>query len=189
MEQYDDGLLTPGPSTLNQHDGRNQDDSPSSDLEQHALDEQLARKQLSDASRGSRDLSATQIEGYIPDRHQNNALRRRNLDLDTDNIIEGPRRTRRTADYQEPGRWHTHAILCGQSIHRTQVPAAPRSYRELDHHQFGEQFRHATQREYHKIWGKSCFAETTFTAKTACAEVLPLILNERHLRVQWRSTN
>jgi hypothetical protein len=99
MEQYNDGLLTPGPSTPEARDGRNQNDSPSSDSEQHALDEQLAHEQPSNESRGSQDLSATQIEGYIPDRHQNNAPRRRNFDLDTDNIIEGLRRTRRTADY------------------------------------------------------------------------------------------
>ena len=99
MEQYNDGLLTPGPSTPEGRDGRNQNDSPSSDLEQHALNEQVAREQSSNVLRGSQDLSATQIEGYIPDRHQNNALRRRNLDLDTDNIIEGLRRTRQTADY------------------------------------------------------------------------------------------
>jgi hypothetical protein len=116
IEQYNDGLLTPGPSTPEARDGRNQNDSPSSDSEQHALDEQLAHEQPSNESRGSQDLSATQIKGYIPDRHQNNAPRRRNFDLDTDNIIEGPRRTRRTADYQEPGRWHTHAISYGQSV-------------------------------------------------------------------------
>ena len=145
---------------------------------------------------GHQDLSATQIEGYIPDRHQNNAPRRRNLDLDTDNIIEGPRRTRQTrriTDYQEPGRWHTYAVSYGGSvddylrtfstalnteptskIHRTQVPEAPRSYQELDHHQFGEQFRQAAQKEYHEIWGKGCFAKTTHTAETANAEVLHL---------------
>jgi hypothetical protein len=170
MEQYNNGLLTPGPSTPGGRDGQNQNDSPSSDLEQHALDKQLAREQTSDASRGSQDLSATQIEGYIPNRHQNNAPQRRNFDLDTNNIIKGPQRTRQTADYQEPRRWHTHTISYGQSvsdylkafstaiktepttkIHQTQVPAAPRSYRELDHHQFGEQFRHAAQKEYREI--------------------------------------
>jgi hypothetical protein len=98
-EQYNNGLLTPGPSTPEGRDGRNQNDSPSLDLEQHALDKQLAREQPSDALQESRNLSATQIEGYIPNRYQNNALMRRNLDLDTDNIIEGLRRTRRTADY------------------------------------------------------------------------------------------
>ena len=60
-------------------------------------------------------------------------------------------------------------------IHRTQVPAAPRSYRELDHYLFGEQFRQATQKEYREVWGKGCFAKTTQTAKTADAEVLPLM--------------
>jgi hypothetical protein len=96
MEQYNDGLLTPGPSTpegRDGRDGRNQNDSSSTDSEQRALDEHLAHKQPSDASRGSRDLSATQLEGCIPDRHENNAPRRRNLDLSTDNLIEGPRQT------------------------------------------------------------------------------------------------
>jgi hypothetical protein len=65
MEQYNDGLLTPGPSTPEGRDRQNQNNSPSSDLEQHALDEQLARKQPSDVSRRSRDLSAIQIENYI----------------------------------------------------------------------------------------------------------------------------
>jgi hypothetical protein len=93
IEQYNNRLLTPESSTLEGRDRRNQNDSLSLDLEQHALDKQLAYEQLSNASQGSQDLSATQIEGYIPDRYQNNALRRRNLNLSTDNVIEGPRRT------------------------------------------------------------------------------------------------
>ena len=44
-EQYNDRQLTPGPSTPKGRDGRNQNDAPSSDLEQHSLDEQLAREQ------------------------------------------------------------------------------------------------------------------------------------------------
>jgi hypothetical protein len=42
MEQYNNRLLTLGPPTPEGRDGRNQNDSPSADLEQHALDEQLA---------------------------------------------------------------------------------------------------------------------------------------------------
>jgi hypothetical protein len=76
MEQYNNRLLTPGPSNPEGRDGRNQNDSLSSDLEQHALDKQLAREKLSNALRGSRDLSATQTKGYIPDCYHNNALRR-----------------------------------------------------------------------------------------------------------------
>jgi hypothetical protein len=53
MEQYNNRLLTPGPSTPEGQDGRNQNNSLSADLEQHALDEQLAYKQISDASRQS----------------------------------------------------------------------------------------------------------------------------------------
>ncbi|KAI1688891.1 Reverse transcriptase domain protein [Pyrenophora tritici-repentis] len=187
-EQYEGGLPTPEPSNLSLH---NDQDLIS---EQQAIDEQLVQEQQRNVVQGSQDISATQIEGYIPDRYKNNAPRRRNLDLSTDNIIEGPRRTRRIADLQEPERWHSHAVTYGGSvdnylkafstalraepttkIHCTQVPRAPQSYRELDHHQFGEQFRDAAQKEYREIWGKGCFAKTTQTAETANAEVLPLM--------------
>ncbi|KAI2475040.1 hypothetical protein Ptr902_13539 [Pyrenophora tritici-repentis] len=84
--------------------------------EQRAMDEQLAQEQQRNVVQGSQDTSATQIEGYIPDRYENNAPRRRNLDLSTDNIIEGPRRTRRNADLQEPERWHSHAVTYGGSV-------------------------------------------------------------------------
>ena len=159
-EQPNTGLLTPDTLIQNQQD----DSLPlESVLEQRALNEQFAQEQQYNVEQGSQDLSATQIEGYIPDRHENNAPRRRNLDFSTDNVIEGPRRTRRNAGLQEPERWHSHAVFYGGSvdnylrafstalktesttkIHRTQVPRAPRSYQELNSHQFGEQFRQAT---------------------------------------------
>jgi hypothetical protein len=58
MERYNDGLLTPGPSTSDQQDGQNQNDSLSFDSEQLAHEQQLSILQK------SQDLSATQIEGY-----------------------------------------------------------------------------------------------------------------------------
>jgi hypothetical protein len=96
-EQPSTGLLTPKISIQNQQDRRDDSLYTESEQEQHALDEQLAQEQQYNVEQGSQDLSATQIEGYIPDRHENNAPRRRNLDLSTDNVIEGPRRTRRNA--------------------------------------------------------------------------------------------
>ena len=190
QEQYDKGLLTPELSTSDPFERQGISSPSNSDSEQQNLDNQLTHEQ----SYGYQNLSATQMENYVPDRHQNNAPRRRNLDLSTENIIDGPRRTRREANYQEPGRWHTHAITFGGSvddylrafatalkpepmtkIHRTQVPEAPRSFRELDHHQYGEQFRDAAQKEYRQIWEKGCFAKTTQTAESADAEVLPLM--------------
>ncbi|KAI2485101.1 hypothetical protein Ptr902_04041 [Pyrenophora tritici-repentis] len=110
MEHYNGGLLTPEPSNLSLY---NDQDLIS---EQRAMDEQLAQEQQRNVVQGSQDTSATQIEGYIPDRYENNAPRRRNLDLSTDNIIEGPRRTRRNADLQEPERWHSHAVTYGGSV-------------------------------------------------------------------------
>jgi hypothetical protein len=193
-EQPGTGLLTPETSTQDQRDGRDDALSTESEQEQRALDEQLAQEQQYNVEQGSQDLSATQIEGYIPDRYENNAPRRRNLDLSTKNVIEGPRRTRRNADLQAPERWHSHAVSYGGSvneylrafltalkaelttkIHRSQVPRAPRSYQELESHLFGEQFRQAAQKEYREIWSKGCFAKTTHTAETADAEVLPLM--------------
>ncbi|KAI1559987.1 hypothetical protein PtrEW7m1_011712, partial [Pyrenophora tritici-repentis] len=109
-EQYEGGLPTPEPSNLSLH---NDQDLIS---EQQAIDEQLVQEQQRNVVQGSQDISATQIEGYIPDRYKNNAPRRRNLDLSTDNIIEGPRRTRRIADLQEPERWHSHAVTYGGSV-------------------------------------------------------------------------
>jgi hypothetical protein len=195
-ECSDKGLLTPGSSaseerdrsqTLSRHDAQDRHPSSEPDSDQPTYEERPF-------ARASQDLSATQIEGYLPDRYQNNAPRRRNLDLDEDNIIEGPRRTRMNTNVQDPGRWHSHAITYGKSvdnyleafattfktesttkIHRSQVPEAPRSYQELEHHQFGEQFRNAAQKEYREIWSKGCFAKTTRTADTADAEVLPLM--------------
>ncbi|KAG9388591.1 hypothetical protein A1F94_001483 [Pyrenophora tritici-repentis] len=82
-EQYEGGLPTPEPSNLSLH---NDQDLIS---EQQAIDEQLVQEQQRNVVQGSQDISATQIEGYIPDRYKNNAPRRRNLDLSTDNIIEG----------------------------------------------------------------------------------------------------
>jgi hypothetical protein len=114
MEQYNDGLLIPGHPSAEGRDGRNRNDSLSSDLQQYVLIKQIAHEQSSDVSRGSQDLSAA--EGYIPDRHQNNAPKGRNFDLDTANIMKGPRRARRNANYQEPGRWHTHDILYRRSV-------------------------------------------------------------------------
>jgi hypothetical protein len=193
-EQNNGGLQTPETSIQDQQD--RQDNSPAAelDIEQRNLDKQLAQEQQRDSVHGLQDLPATQIEGYIPDRYQNNAPRRRNLDFSTENVIEGPRRTRRDANLQDPERWHSHAVTYGGSvddylkafatafktesitkIHRTQVPKEPRSYQELDHHQYGEQFREAAQKEYCEIWRKGCFAKTTHTAETADAEVLPLM--------------
>jgi hypothetical protein len=168
--------------------------STESEQEQRALNEQLAQEQQYNVEQGYQDLSATQIEGYIPDRHENNAPRRRNLDLSTDNVIQGPRHTRRNADLQAPERWHSHAVSYGGSvvdylraystalkaeltmkIHRSQVPRAPRLYQELESHPFGEQSRQAAQKEYRKIWSKACFAKISRTAETADAEVLPLM--------------
>jgi hypothetical protein len=112
-EQPDTGLRTPETSIQTRRDNSL---STESEQEQRALDEQLAQEQQYNVEQGSQDLSATQIEGYIPDRHENNAPRRRNLDLSTENVIQGPRRTRRNADLQAPERWHSHAVSYGELV-------------------------------------------------------------------------
>jgi hypothetical protein len=99
-EQPNTVLLTLESLMQKQQDRR--DDSLSTESEQRALDEQLAQEQqrrlCNDLKTCQQDLSATQIEGCIPDQHENNAPRRQNLDLSTKNVIEGLRRTQRNAD-------------------------------------------------------------------------------------------
>jgi hypothetical protein len=78
-EQPDTGLLTPETPIQDGQDGRDGREnslSTESEQEQRALDEQLAQEQQHNTQQGSQDLSATQIEGYIPDRHENNTPRR-----------------------------------------------------------------------------------------------------------------
>ncbi|CAA9959478.1 hypothetical protein PTMSG1_02896 [Pyrenophora teres f. maculata] len=87
-ERPNTGWLTPGTSIQNLQDRRDNSLSTETEQEERALDEQLAQEQQRNVVQGSQDISATQIEGCIPDRHENNAPRRRNLDLSMDNVIE-----------------------------------------------------------------------------------------------------
>jgi hypothetical protein len=74
-EQPDTGLRTPETSIQNRKDRRDNSLSTESEQEQRALNEQLAQEQQYNVEQESQDLSATQIEGYVPDRHGYNAPR------------------------------------------------------------------------------------------------------------------
>jgi hypothetical protein len=63
-EQPDTGLRTPETSIQTRRDDSL---STESEQEQGALNEQLAQEQQYNVEQGYQDLSATQIEGYIPD--------------------------------------------------------------------------------------------------------------------------
>ena len=143
------------------------------------------------SSSSMQEPSATQLAGYVPDRHENNAPRRRNLDPeDLSNIIVG-KRARKPAvlvvnlpsTWQTPETYEylrTFSVAMSKldtitRLHRSQLPLEPKSLRELHTHPLGHHFLKAVELEYQQIWNKGCFAKTAKTESTADGEVLPLM--------------
>jgi hypothetical protein len=142
-------------------------------------------------SSSTQELSATQIAGYVPDWHKNNAPRRRNLDPeDSSNIIVSKRACKPavlvvnlSSTWQTPETYkylRTFSVAMSKldtttRLHCSQLPQEPKSLHELHTHPMGHHFLKAVELEYQQIWSKSCFAKTAKTEPTADGEVLPLM--------------
>jgi hypothetical protein len=118
-------------------------------------------------SSSTQELSATQIAGYVPDWHENNAPRRRNLDPeDSSNIIVG-KRARKPAvlvvnlssTWQTPETYkylRTFSVAMSKldtttGLHCSQLPQEPKSLHELHTHPMGHHFLKAVELEYQQI--------------------------------------
>jgi hypothetical protein len=120
-------------------------------------------------------------EGYIPDRLQNNAPRRTDPEIGSNNIISEPR-NRRAAH----AAYHAAFAACldediskktdkPSKLHRDQIPPPPKSYKKLKGHVFESEFWTAIKAEMGTCWAKLCFSLTDATVATADAEILPLM--------------
>jgi hypothetical protein len=183
------GLLSPAPTERNNSDPALVERNSNNPAESSAQEAQPTTSL-------SRELSATEIPDYIPDRYNNNAPRARNLELDESNIISGGRssRSRRppTNPYQQAhplfytnvdnglySYLYTLVTTMRQNpeykVHQSQLPEPPQFYQQLNSHPYGDQFRAAANTEYRSVWAKGCFAKTSLRDAEADAEVLPLM--------------
>ncbi|KAI1685790.1 Pol protein [Pyrenophora tritici-repentis] len=136
-----------------------------------------------------------QYQDYVPDRYQNNAPRRLNPEVGSqENVIEGHRRRHR-ANYSDHNHLSTNMTyystflaaisqpettkLFGElpkvRLYRDQLPPPPKRYRDVATHPFANEFQKAMNVEFDNCWKKGCFAQTPATSSTADAEVLPLM--------------
>ncbi|KAI1681242.1 Pol protein [Pyrenophora tritici-repentis] len=136
-----------------------------------------------------------QYQDYVPDRYQNNAPRRLNPEVGSqEDVIEGHRRRHR-ANYSDHNHLSTNMTyystflaaisqpettkLFGElpkvRLYRDQLPPPPKRYRDVATHPFANEFQKAMNVEFDNCWKKGCFAQTPATSSTADAEVLPLM--------------
>ena len=172
-------LLSPSPTPTFE----GQDQSPSPDLvEQQLLQESSALLDSPHRTPGGwNDHDDAEI--YIPDRQQNNAPQRRDLNLSQDNIITG--RRRRQAHFIEAApdlsKYFAFAATIAQAsdalssasqprqtdpsrIHRDDLPPLPRHWKELNRHAHKKQFEAAAVAEFDSCWKKGTFANPDITA-------------------------
>jgi hypothetical protein len=136
-----------------------------------------------------------QDQDYVLDRYQNNAPRRTNPDVGSqENVIEGRRRRPRVKytdrDHLSTNLTYYSTFLTAISqpettklfgevpkvqLHRDQLPPPPKRYRDVATHPFANEFHKAMNVEFNNCWQKGCFAQTPATSSTADAEVLPLM--------------
>jgi hypothetical protein len=119
---------------------------------------------------------------YVPNRRQNNAPQRRDLDLSKENIVTSKRR--RQAHFIEASpstkyfvfaatiqQAHEATFLASQPmikrdptrVHRDDLPPPPRHWKELKHHPHGKQFTAAADTEFKDCWNKGTFARPDIT--------------------------
>jgi hypothetical protein len=60
-------------------------------------------------------------------------------------------------------------------LHRDQLPAVPKRWKDLDHHPFGAEFRKASRKEIDGFIQRSCFGRAARAFKLVDAEILPLM--------------
>ncbi|KAF7566039.1 hypothetical protein PtrM4_054730 [Pyrenophora tritici-repentis] len=127
-----------------------------------------------------------QYQDYVPDRYQNNAPRRLNPEVGSqENVIEGHRRRHR-ANYSDHNHLSTNMTyystflaaisqpettkLFGElpkvRLYRDQLPPPPKRYRDVATHPFANEFQKAMNVEFDNCWKKGCFAQTPATSST-----------------------
>jgi hypothetical protein len=136
-----------------------------------------------------------QDQDYVPDQYQNNAPRRTDPEVGSqENVIEGRRRRPRVnytnRDHLSTNLTYYSTFLTAISqpettklfgevpkvrLHRDQLPPPPKRYRDVATHPFANEFQKAMDVEFDNCWQKGCFAQTPATSLTADAEVLPLM--------------
>jgi hypothetical protein len=162
---------------------RHPNDSPAT------LESMISRRQDVPGGWGDQD------QDYVPDRYQNNAPRRTDPEVGSqENVIEG-RRRRPRVNYADRDHLSTNLTyystfltaisqpettkLFGEvpkvRLHRDQLPPPPKRYRDVATHPFANEFHKAMNVEFENCWQKGCFAQTPATSSTADAEVLPLM--------------
>ncbi|KAI1507080.1 hypothetical protein Ptr86124_013971, partial [Pyrenophora tritici-repentis] len=120
---------------------------------------------------------AYDIPGYLPDRHNNNALQALHPDIGDHNVITGSRRSRaKKGQDRVSSNFFTYygtfatslhptlyekitAITPKTRLHRDQMPEPPKRFKD----------------EMDDCWKKGCFENTKVTLFTADAETLPLM--------------
>jgi hypothetical protein len=60
-------------------------------------------------------------------------------------------------------------------LHRDQLPAVPKRWKDLDHHPFGAEFRKASRKEIDGFIQRSCFGRAARASELVDAEILPLM--------------
>jgi hypothetical protein len=60
-------------------------------------------------------------------------------------------------------------------LHRDQLPAVLKRWKDLDHHQFRAEFRKASRKEIDGFIQRSCFRRAARASKLVDAEILPLM--------------
>jgi hypothetical protein len=60
-------------------------------------------------------------------------------------------------------------------LHRDQLPAVPKRWKDLDHHPFGAEFRKASRKEINGFIQRSCFGRAARASELVDTEILPLM--------------
>ncbi|KAI1663301.1 Pol protein [Pyrenophora tritici-repentis] len=126
-------------------------------------------------------------EGEEPDRTSNNAARREEISSQVSEqfIVKGKRS-------RKPARFGTYlatfaacinptapAKLLSEApkirLHRDQLPAEPKRWKDLDQHPFGAEFKKASRKEINGCIQRSCFRQAARVSELIDAEILPLM--------------
>lgn len=126
-------------------------------------------------------------EGEEPDRTSNNAARRGEISSQVSEqfIIEGKRS-------RKPAKFDTYLATFAACInptasekllseapkirlHRDQLPAEPKRWKDLDQHPFGAEFRKASRKEINSFVQRTCFGRAAKASEVIDAEILPLM--------------
>jgi hypothetical protein len=165
---------TPEPTT--QHDAE-----PEPEPEPESEHEPEPDSDAVDMPRGWKPIPA---EAEAPCRRLNNAPRREELSsqLSESNVLTGKRqRQRKTLGtyfvaFAAALRPPEPPEPLKTRLHRDQLPPPPKTWRDLEKHPFGREFKAALAEEFKSCQGKGCFKTmTAIEAKNWLGQILPLM--------------